>query len=530
MVPPPPATPPSSPTRRGVALALLLGLGALGVVLALQVSDLFDLDRHALPKELALHLTAVLCLAVLLPRWGRIRLGVVDLLLVAWVGWSAISALLATNHWLALRAWGISFSGVVVFLAARAAAREGAGLLTVRLLTVAGTVAALTGLAQAYGLDWDLLAGERAPGGTMGNRNFLAHLGVIVIPMTILSWYGGGRWARRWGALGLALITGAVVLSRSRAAWLALAAVLATAGLAWLWARRHQRRVGWRPAPIVAAMAVGTALALLLPNRLSWRSDNPYGESLRGIVNYQEGSGRGRLIQYQNTLRLVVLDPIFGTGPGNWMVHYPRVTTPGDPSFAGADPIPTNPWPSSDWVAFLAERGAIGVLLLLGAGLAAGLTAVRRLSEPEREGPAIALLAVLVAVAVTGLFDAVLLAAAPTLFGFAALGALLPGTGAVMERAPPPARLRFLRVGLVVVGVTVAAQSAAGVIALGVAGRSRERAVLARAVRWDPGNHRLHLTLATRGTCPARLPHARAAVRLLPFHAWPRRALRACGG
>ncbi|HEX9166243.1 MAG TPA: hypothetical protein VF862_10050, partial [Gemmatimonadales bacterium] len=270
--------------------------------------------------------------------------------------------------------------------------------------------------------------------------------------------------------------------------------------------------------------------ALLLPNRLSWRSENPYGESLRGIVNYQDGSGRGRLIQYQNTLRLAGMDPVFGTGPGNWMVHYPRVTTPGDPSFAGADPIPTNPWPSSDWVAFLAERGAVGVLLLLAAGLAAGLTAVRRLSEPEREGPAIALLAVLVAVVVTGLFDAVLLAAAPTLFGFAALGALLPGTGAVMERALPPARLRLGKAGLVALGLAVAAQSAAGVTALGIAGRSRDRAVLARAVQWDPGNHRLHLTLATRGSCTARLPHARAAVRLLPYHAWPRRALRVCGG
>ncbi len=511
-------------------LASLLGLGGLGVVLALQVSDLFELDRHALPKELALHLTALLCLAILLPGWTRVRLGVVDLLLVAWVAWSAISALFAANSWLALRSWGISFSGTVVYFAARAAAREGAGPLTLRLLTVAGTVAAFSGLAQAYGFDWDLLAGERAPGGTMGNRNFLAHLGVIVLPMTILAWYGGAGAARRWGGLALALITGAVVLTRSRAAWLALVAVLATAGLAWLWARRRQGSISWRPGPMLTAMAIGTALALLLPNRLSWRSENPYGESLRGIVNYQEGSGRGRLIQYRNTLQLVAMDPLFGTGPGNWLVHYPRVTTPGDPSFAGADPIPTNPWPSSDWVAFLAERGAIGVVLLLGAGLAAGLTAIRRLGEPEREGPAIALLAVLAAATVSGLFDAVLLAAAPTLFSFAALGALLPGTGAVLERAMPPGRVRLARGSLAAAALLVAAQSAAGVTALGIAGRSRERAVLAGAVRWDPGNHRLHLTLALRGSCRERLPHARVAVRLLPYHEWPRRALRMCGG
>jgi hypothetical protein len=139
-------------------------------------------------------------------------------------------------------------------------------------------------------------------------------------------------------------------------------------------------------------------------------------------------------------------------------------------------------------------------------------------------------LAVLAAAGVTGLFDAVLLSAAPTLFTFTALGALLPATGAAVTRDPPRARLRWLRAGLVAAALLAVAQSAAGVTALGIAGRSRERAVLARAVRWDPGNHRLHLTLAMRGSCQQRLPHARAAARLLPYHEWPERAVRACGG
>jgi hypothetical protein len=49
------------------------------------------------------------------------------------------------------------------------------------------------------------------------------------------------------------------------------------------------------------------------------------------------------------------------------------------------------------------------------------------------------------------------------------------------------------------------------------------------ALRLDPGNHRLHLVLARRGRCTARLPHARALADLLPYHAAPRRALAACG-
>jgi len=517
------------PGIRAALLVLLTSLGALATVLGLVHSALFDLERHQVPKELALQLTALLGLAVLLPRWRSIEGGVVELLLGGFLAWSALSALFATNHWLAFRSWGVSFASLVVYLMARAAAREGRGRAVAAGLALAGTVAALTGLAQAYGLDWDLLAGERAPGGTFGNRNFLAHYTVMAVPLVGLFAATARSRPARWMALaGLALQAAIVVLTRSRAAWLALAASLAVMIIASVLAARGGSAL--RRRALMGALGVGVLLALLLPNQLAWRSESPYAESLRGIVNYQEGSGRGRLIQYGNTLRLVARDPLFGTGPGNWMVQYPTVTTPGDPSFAGADPIPTNPWPSSDWMAFWSERGLIGALLLLAAGLAAGLVAARRLRDPERSGEAIALLGLLAAAVVTGLFDAVLLLAAPSLLLFAGVGALLPATGSPISRPLSGSRRALATGAVALTSVLLVLQSAGGTAAIRISADSRRREVLERALRYDPGNHRLHLILAMRGSCRQRLPHARAAVRLLPHHPFARRALEACGG
>jgi O-antigen ligase len=166
----------------------------------------------------------------------------------------------------------------------------------------------------------------------------------------------------------------------------------------------------------VLALLLGVIAALVLPNGLSWRSDSPYRDTVMDLTNYREGSGRGRLIQYRNSARLVRMDPVFGTGPGNWPVKYPLVTTRGDPSYAASDPMPTNPWPSSDWVAMLSERGLVAVLLLLAAFAAMGVTAMRRLRHPDPalSRRAIALLGVLAATIVTGAFDAVLLLAPPT--------------------------------------------------------------------------------------------------------------------
>jgi len=45
---------------------------------------------------------------------------------------------------------------------------------------------ALTGLAQAYGLiNTNLASLSRAPGGTFGNRNFMAHLVAIGLPVLL---------------------------------------------------------------------------------------------------------------------------------------------------------------------------------------------------------------------------------------------------------------------------------------------------------------------------------------------------------
>ena len=121
---------------------------------------------------------------------------------------------------------------------------------------------------------------------------------------------------------------------------------------------------------------------------------------------------------------MAVDHPLLGVGPGNWPVHYPKYMSPGDPSFDADDIIPTNPWPSSDWMATLAERGLPASLLLL---LAWRLDRAGRVGAGRESGsrraPALGdltIVATLIAVVVVGAFDAVLLLPAPTFFAWTA--------------------------------------------------------------------------------------------------------------
>src|SRR5437764_1392501 len=89
----------------------------------------------------------------------------------------------------------------------------------------------------------------------------------------------------------------------------------------------------------------------------------------------------------------------------------------------------SNPWPSSDWVAFLSERGFLAMLALVVAMVALavdGFRALRARSTTEERLEGAVFLAILSTIVLVGTFDAVTVLAAPALIGWSLLGALAP--------------------------------------------------------------------------------------------------------
>jgi len=404
---------------------------------------------------------------------------------------------------------------------------------------VAAVIGATTGLLQAYGVELLMMAATRAPGGTFGNRNFMAHLVAIALPAVLLMTVETRSRARALlGACCMAIAAAALLLSRSRAAWLGAAAPAAFFLVEGLWSgglwsdRRYRPRI----ALLGASAALGVTLALFLPNRLDWRSDSPYLESLVGVANFREGSGHGRLIQYRNTLGMAGDHLLLGVGPGNWPVAYPVYTTPGDPAYDTGDIMPTNPWPSSDWMAILSERGLPAALLLLSTLAVILFVGWRRFRQEGRNGDGLAGLALVctvIAVVVVGSFDAVLLLAVPSLFAWGLLGALLPAQRELVAIALSDPRRRLIAVGVACAALLFALRSSAQGMAMLVAGAGRSVGRVSWAARMDPGSYQLHMLLAggprVRGPCSRVRVHAGAAHELFPHHEAPARALRACG-
>ena len=528
---------PRAPVRARLALRVLQA-GALLVVLAALPYKQFDLDRFFVPKELILHATALLASLVCLLQARRLGLARVDQFLVAFLAAGLLSALLAPNWWLTERAVAVSLSGAGCFWAARAVARAGLSRRLASILAFAAVLGAITALLQAYGLRTEYVSLNRAPGGSFGNRNFMAHLAVIAAPALVLVALTAptrGAFAR-WSG-GVALVAAALFLSRGRAAWLALIACGLTAlplGIVAL--RGAGAGLRWSRALLLSlAAAAGVGAALVLPNTLDWKSDSPYLDTARSVVNYKGGSGAGRLVQYGNTLRMASHHPLLGVGPGNWPVVYPKFASKGDPSLTD-EGMTANPWPSSDWMTFLSERGLVAFVLLalaMVALVADGLRGLGSARAPEDRLAAAAMLGTIVVLLVVGSFDAVLLLPVNALIAWSLLGALSPpGRERAAVELPAVRRVGVIALLLLVAAVAIG-RSLTQTGAMGLFSRSTRATVLERASALDPGSYRIHVRLADayvrRGNCTKAKPHARSAKALFPNAAEPRALLAACG-
>lgn len=537
--------------------AFVLTLGAAAFVFDPSGSDL---ERYHLFKEAALALGATTCLG--LTMIGRRRLGL-DALDGAWMAlvvceFMALPAALDRDA--ALRAAGITLSGAALALAWRAQPGELRARVGALAFGLAGVGACLL-IAEGY-LGGRVSLVGMGPAGTLGNRNQAGQILVIAGVALFGHGFGSSATGEASGAaeaggrlnpgrllsgtaaqlIALLVISWAVVLTRSRVAWLAALVGVSLVGLcaigaislervrrlrtAHAQAQRSPRAHGLRlsalsrwAAPRVIAVLVGSAAAVWLPSRLRWRSDAPYRQSLSRLLSVEEGSGAGRLVQWRASAPLLAEAPLLGVGPAQWAYHYPRLAHAKDPTLQRDAWSPTARLLSNDWFCWLIERGCMGLaalLLVVGMTLRAALrSAVTRM---------VPLLAALAALGVAATLDVVLRLA----LGMLALVLLLPARNTQ----------RLQRWGLLTGLACALAVSVTLPRALQRAWLYHERrhadvVTIERLAGEAPWNTKLQQDLTewylSRGECNRALPYLTELTKRRPFTPRVHSAWRECG-
>ena len=533
---------------------LVIGLGLVAATLAWVPAPLLGIDQFRLPKELVVLGVTLAALCVAVCRAQHWRVDRVMVVAAACLGWALLSLVVrAGNPWLGWRLLGGYWCAVVVYTVARQHVhRSSVRSLLLASVACAGAIAAATTLLEQYGMLAGSSLAHRAPSGVFGHRNHAGHFVALTLPAALALLQldvRRGDVARRsasvvrWLGVACALLGGAaIVVTRSRAAWLALGAGVLVV-VATLLMSRAERRDGnvrdvWthRRAGVtwLAALLVGALLGAALPSSLDWRSS--LGDSARRMAEFEQGSGRGRLVQYATTLAMARANPWLGVGPGNWTVEYARFATRGDPNLIPG-PSPTARLPLSDWLGTLSESGVptmAGVILL---ALLVARPAAKALATSRRAGRIrtadVALLALLLEVSILGALDAVVqtpVAAVVVATLVAVLARRLPRAS---PRGVPAGLGRLAATGGVVVSLFLVALAGRRLTAAIQYGDDPAPAAFRAAAAIDPTDFTAQYFAASgyvrARDCRLALPHLRAAGALLP-NAWSVRALgRRCG-
>ena len=467
-------------------------------------------DRYHLTREALLLVFCVPIVASLrTARFDRI-----DAWALAFSAASVVSATVAENAWAASRAVALTVAATVLFMGVRRLTPRSRRTLRLAALALVAVVA-LIALAESHGIVTGLSGRGRAPGSLMGQRNAVAHVAILALPLALAGQASFATIRGRASAIAVLVLTAAIVVSRCRGAYLALPIVVAVG----LWRAPRRSAVG-------LALVAGVALGLL-PNRLEWRSRSPYADSLSSIVDLGNPSVHGRLTQWRRTLSMIAEHPLLGVGPGNWEAEYPRYVHAGDAGFSEAVARPTQRLLNQDVLAVVAERGLLGLGLVLGFASVLMLQIRRCASESERRS----MLATCAGLVVLGAFDSVLQLATPLVLAAVTFGSAVPA------RADAPRATNVHRWALASALAAALAVSAAwelrSLYALAlVSSPKADAAALAHAARLAPDRFELQLDLAqvhaSAGRCDEARPYIVRALALLPNHPMTRAVAARC--
>lgn len=491
----------------------------------------FRLEQYDLVKEVALLVLGALCAVHLLLAPRIYTKGVLDLASPAILAWGAVlTVIVAVNPDAAWRLTAIYAAACLLFLLARNVSSSSDVDWVYTAVCGLFVGLALIVIFEAWGLIGFISAPGRRPGGTLGNRNLAARVVCLGLPLL---------WrllvtARRTLTLAfvgaaIALAFAAILVTRSRGVWLVAATLFVGLPIAssFLWHRATAHRVPGAASVWVVSALLGVVLVLLLPNHLGWREQD-FLSSAQALLDYQSGTGRGRVIQMQTSLRMIKSAPWLGVAPGNWSVIYPAFAQAGDPSVNLNAFYPGPQVPRNDPLSFAAEYGIPAALVTLAVAYLAFRSTVATITSSDKavQLSGLMVLAVFIAASALCLFDSIARMAVSAAVTAVLLG-LGSGEGARQRRAHaevPAWRRRYIRAFVVVLGTIAAfgaAKSMRELAAFRIVRRLSSIDELYEAVRIAPSNveARMLLSFALVGTrrCDLVEPQLAAVARLQPY-------------
>jgi len=233
-----------------------------------------------------------------------------------------------------------------------------------RTVTMTATAAAIIGICQYFFIAFNSIPGNFLVYGTMANKNLFASFIFICLPFTA---YGFLQFAGFWrimSAGALALISFCLVITQTRAVWVAIAAATL---LVIIFLIIFIKRLQLAPEQIVFLRCRLVQTALLAAVMVSAAG---FSHSRQTATNYKvqrtferpRSSVDERLLLWRKSLEMIKEHPLLGVGVGHWKIWLPHYGVSGMRSEMGFIHFQR---PHNDFIWVWAESGPLGLAIYL---------------------------------------------------------------------------------------------------------------------------------------------------------------------
>lgn len=265
------------------------------------------------------------------------------------------------------------------------------------LLTLVAGAQGIIALSQYSGLAFTQFPGAGDMIGTMVNKNQLAAAMCLSFPFTLYAMYRGGLFWRISGVIAAISSLAVIVLSNTRAAWMAMplgcfAALLVLAVGVWTTRSLRASLVRHRGKLIAMVAVLIVVLGLFSSPILRHSDQQSVLDRFSSIIHMSGRSTHERIALWEKSLRMFADFPLLGVGPGNWRLTIARY---------GTDELTVDPGvtfyqrPHNDYLWVLTEEGVFALLCYL-ALFATAITYCVRIARRSTEPATIILSALLV--------------------------------------------------------------------------------------------------------------------------------------
>jgi O-antigen ligase len=309
---------------------------------------------------------------------------------IAFAAWSIISMFSAINYREGYYEVSRHLMNIILlFFVMTAISKEETQIVKLcKVLVMVSLFQSFVGILQYYDLAFTELPGANAkPFGLMSNRNLFGSAQALMLPFVIYLYYKAGKFWKLISAAAIICITISLLLSQTRSAWIAAAAILAVSLILVLIFSAINRKK-WIIGFIITMLSITGIVFLVLLTDNEGTLKQSVKERTTGFTQTSEQTTESvanvqeRIKIWNKTIRLIKDKPITGAGPGNWKINIAAYGSTGlvwEYGKFGPDR------PHNVYLLVASETGIPGAVLYFGMWVLIAIIAFKIIYKPQSE-------------------------------------------------------------------------------------------------------------------------------------------------